>query len=103
MIGGLIRHEIAATLRAHGHHCAAAVALTATDATTWALISRDCDALGSHRSGTYAPRVMRVVVDAMATGNEGAALSALCEACGMTAPEWVADTTREMALRSVAA
>lgn len=98
----LIRHDLAATLRAYSRPLAAAFVATASSAADWTLLAAELDSLGSRRTATYSRPAMVAACERMALGRAAETIDGLADICGVSADEWAADVRREMS-RAVSA
>lgn len=96
----MVRHEVRAAMQVHGRVCAAEM-LLADEVTpaVWRLLAAECDSLESKR-GTYRNVTLRSACLLMANGGADDAVAMFVVACGCTTEEWVAETSREMGVRS---
>ncbi len=92
----LVRHEIVASLAAHGRVCAAHVARNANTRDAWEMLAAECEGLGPRRSGTYGRDELARACAKMARGLVDSAVKVLADHCGMGVEGWEHDTHREM-------
>lgn len=93
----LVRHEVVASLAAHGRVCAVAIARSADTRDAWEMLAAECEGLGPRRSGTYGRDELARACAKMARGLVDSAVKVLADHCGMGVEEWEFGTQCEMA------